>query len=111
MGLSFADVRDTVRVASAKCDVSEAEYLPSRRIVCYTRAPSTRQKQGQVKDFILVKSEDYLKKLFQHVIVRLRDDRKYTAVSTQTFTYTNPQISSFQPFRGPKSGGTDLTVI
>nr|CAD2193070.1 unnamed protein product [Meloidogyne enterolobii] len=93
LGLSFADVRDTVRVASAKCDVSEAEYLPSRRIVCYTRAPSTRQKQGQ------------------HVIVRLRDDRKYTAVSTQTFTYTNPQISSFQPFRGPKSGGTDLTIL
>nr|CAD2195475.1 unnamed protein product [Meloidogyne enterolobii] len=38
LGLSFTDVRDTVRVASAKCDVSEAEYLPSRRIVCYTRA-------------------------------------------------------------------------
>nr|CAD2195470.1 unnamed protein product [Meloidogyne enterolobii] len=30
------------------------------------QSPSTRQKQGQ------------------HVIVRLRDDRKYTAVSTQT---------------------------
>uniref|UniRef100_A0A1I8BP85 Sema domain-containing protein n=1 Tax=Meloidogyne hapla TaxID=6305 RepID=A0A1I8BP85_MELHA len=93
LGLSFADVRDTVRVASAKCDVSEPEYLSSRRIVCYTRAPSTRQKQGQ------------------HVIVRLRDDRKYTAVSTETFTYTNPQITSFQPFRGPRSGGTDLTIL
>ncbi|KAL3114962.1 hypothetical protein niasHT_011398 [Heterodera trifolii] len=93
LGLSFADVRDAVRVASARCDVSEHEYEPSRRIVCHTRAPSTRQKQGQ------------------HVVVRLREDRKYTAVSSQTFTYTNPQIASFQPFRGPRNGGTDLTIL
>lgn len=46
----------------------------------------------------------------KHVVVRLRDDRKYTAVSAQTFTYTNPQITSFQPLRGPRNGGTDLTV-
>lgn len=48
LGLRFSDVRDNVRVASVKCDVSESDYLPSRKIVCYTRAPSTRQKQGQV---------------------------------------------------------------
>ncbi|KAF7629263.1 Sema domain-containing protein [Meloidogyne graminicola] len=104
LGLRFSDVRDNVRVASVKCDVSESDYLPSRKIVCYTRAPSTRQKQGQ------------------HVIVRLRDprrdysnnstdDRKYTAISTQTFTYTNPQIATFQPYKGPKNGGTDLTIV
>uniref|UniRef100_A0A914ID92 Sema domain-containing protein n=1 Tax=Globodera rostochiensis TaxID=31243 RepID=A0A914ID92_GLORO len=93
LGLSLADVRDAVRVASARCDVIEHEYEASRRIICHTRAPSTRQKQGQ------------------HVVVRLREDRKYTAVSSQTFTYTNPQITSFQPYRGPRSGGTDLTIL
>ena len=35
LGQSFADVRDTVRVANAKCDVSEPEYVPSRRMVFY----------------------------------------------------------------------------
>lgn len=93
LGLNYEDVRDAVRVASVKCDVSEQEFVPSRRIVCYTRAPSTRQKQGQ------------------HVIVRLRDDQKYTGISEQMFTYTNPQITSFQPYRGPRNGGTDLTIM
>ncbi|KAI1715743.1 plexin cytoplasmic rasGAP domain-containing protein [Ditylenchus destructor] len=93
LGLTFADIRESVRVASAKCDVIESEYVSSTRIVCHTRAPSTRQKQGQ------------------HVVFKLRDDRKYTAVSSQTFTYANPVITSFQPFRGPRSGGTDLTIL
>lgn len=41
----------------------------------------------------------------------MRDDRRYTAASSQTFTYANPTITSFQPYRGPRNGGTDLTIL
>lgn len=93
LGLSYTDVRDAVRVAGVKCDVVEHEYVQSTKIVCYTRETSKRRKQGQ------------------HVVFKLRNDRRYTAASSQTFTYANPLITSFQPFRGPRNGGTDLTII
>uniref|UniRef100_A0A915EUN6 Sema domain-containing protein n=1 Tax=Ditylenchus dipsaci TaxID=166011 RepID=A0A915EUN6_9BILA len=78
LGLTYSDIRDAVRVASAKCDVSEHEYVSASKIVCHTRAPSTRQNKVNM---------------------------------CQTFTYANPSISSFQPFRGPRNGGTDLTIL
>lgn len=93
LGLGYDDIKDAIRVASAKCDVREHDYIPSTRIVCHTRAPSTRQKQGQ------------------HVVFKLRDDRKFTAVSSHTFTYANPSIRKFRPNRGPRNGGTDLTIL
>lgn len=43
--------------------------------------------------------------------MKLKDDRLYTAVSNDTFTYVNPVITEFRPYRGPRSGGTDVTIL
>lgn len=75
LGLSYLDIRDSVRVANTKCEVSEQDYEQSTKIVCYTRPTHSRQRQGQ------------------HVVIRQKDEEKYTAVSTQTFIYTNPGIN------------------
>ncbi len=91
--LIHLSVSDAVRVANARCDVVEHDYVSSQRIVCLTRQLPNRQKQSQ------------------HVVFRLRDERKYTAVSSQMYTYADPQPKSFQPYRGPKSGGTDVTIL
>ncbi|CAD5219510.1 unnamed protein product [Bursaphelenchus okinawaensis] len=93
LGLDYHHVKDAVRVANVKCDVSEHEYVPSQKIVCHTRSPSQRQTQAQ------------------HVVIKLKDDSQYTAVSNDTFMYVNPKIQSFRPFRGPRAGGTDITLI
>ncbi|KHJ87831.1 IPT/TIG domain protein, partial [Oesophagostomum dentatum] len=43
--------------------------------------------------------------------VRLRaDDANYAAVSKYDFEYVEPGVSSVKPNRGPKSGGTDVTL-
>lgn len=52
-----------------------------------------------------------MRKQTQHVVIKLRDDPQYTAISNDTFTYVNPAITSFRPQRGPKAGGTDVTIF
>ncbi|KIH43980.1 IPT/TIG domain protein, partial [Ancylostoma duodenale] len=43
--------------------------------------------------------------------VRLRaDDANYAAVSKYDFEYVEPGVSAVKPNRGPKSGGTDVTL-
>lgn len=93
LGQSYEHIRDAVRVANVKCDVSEHDYIPSQRIVCHTRSPAPRESQAQ------------------HVVIKLKDDSKFTAVSNDTFVYVNPRITSFRPYRGPRSGGTDITLL
>ncbi|KAI6217562.1 Sema domain-containing protein [Aphelenchoides fujianensis] len=90
LGLSPSDLRNAVHVANVPCDT---EYVSSTRVVCNSRAPSV------------------LKRQTQHVVIKLRDDPRYTAVSNDTYTFVNPKIASFRPYRGPRSGGTDLTIL
>lgn len=87
LGLTAADVHNSIHVANVQCDSVDMEYSSSNRVVCNSRAPSVLRKQTQ------------------HVVIKLRDDPQFTAISNDTFTYTNPSVTSFRPYRGPKSGG------
>jgi plexin A len=93
LGLTAEDIRNAVHVANVQCDAVDFEYTSSTRVVCNTRAPSVLRKQTQ------------------HVVIKLRDDPQYTAISNDTFTYVNPAVTSFRPHRGPKAGGTDITIF
>lgn len=86
LGLTAADVRNTVHVANVQCDTVDMEYVSSTKVVCNSRAPAVLRKQTQ------------------HVVIKLKDDPQFTAISNDTFTYVNPSVISFQPFRGPRSG-------
>jgi plexin A len=85
--------QDAVMVANSRCDVSEHEYVLASKIVCHTRKPLTGTGQPV------------------NVIVKLKDNLNYTAISDQSFTFVNPSVTSFSPHRGPISGGTDITII
>ncbi|KAI6236464.1 hypothetical protein M3Y95_00160400 [Aphelenchoides besseyi] len=93
LGLNSADLRNAVHIANVPCDISDLEYKSSTRVVCNTRSPSVLKRQSQ------------------HVVIKLRDDQRYTAVSNDTYTFVNPKIASFRPYRGPRSGGTDITIL
>lgn len=93
LGLLSSDVRNTVHVANVLCDTVDMEYVSSTKVVCNSRAPSVLRKQTQ------------------HVVIKLRDDKQYTAISNETFTYVDPAVKNFWPQRGPRSGGTDITIM
>ena len=82
-----------IHVANVPCAAVDAGYRSSTSAVCTTRAPAVLKRQSQ------------------HIVVKLRDDARYTVVSNATFTYVDPRITSFRPQRGPRAGGTDITLL
>ncbi|XP_028680886.1 plexin-B1 isoform X2 [Erpetoichthys calabaricus] len=88
LGQKFQDVEHTVSVAGMRCTVDPQRYEISTRIVCITTA-SDGPKSGQVS--VEVNGGGH-------------------GGSTQVFTYQDPVLDSITPLRGPKAGGTNLTI-
>ncbi|CAD6194251.1 unnamed protein product [Caenorhabditis auriculariae] len=92
LGRRVEDVSQAVQVANVPCDVVPEEYVPSSRIVCITGKAPVRESKGAVA-------------------VTLRADvLNYYAHSTESFAYVEPIVSSIRPAKGPRSGGTDITL-
>ncbi|XP_058144446.1 plexin-B1 isoform X2 [Dasypus novemcinctus] len=88
LGQHVQDVLDTVRVAGVPCAVDAQEYEVSSSLVCIsgasreeTTGPATVEVPGRGR-----------------------------GVSERDFAYQDPQVHSIFPARGPRAGGTCLTL-
>ncbi|XP_010170575.1 plexin-B1 isoform X2 [Antrostomus carolinensis] len=89
LGQKHQDIAETVTVAGIPCAVDAQEYEISSSIVCVTGGSWT-ERSG-------------------HVVVEVPGGGR--GVSGLTFTYQNPELKSIVPTRGPKAGGTCLTLL
>ncbi|MBN3296556.1 PLXB1 protein, partial [Amia calva] len=87
LGQKSQDIEHTVTVAGIPCIVNTERYEISSRIVC-TTTESSEPKTGQVS----VKVGGGL------------------GMSNQKFSYQDPVLQLISPQRGPKAGGTHLTL-
>ncbi|XP_034440207.1 plexin-B1 isoform X2 [Hippoglossus hippoglossus] len=88
LGQKAEDILDSVSVAGVTCTVIPSLYEVSSRIVCRTKA-SGGEKVG-------------------HVSVKVNGGE--FGLSSQTFSYQDPFVMGVSPQRGPKAGGTSLTI-
>ncbi|XP_077180940.1 plexin-B1 [Paroedura picta] len=88
LGQKHEDIADTVTVAGIPCVVDPEAYEISSSIVCTTGESGT-ERSG-------------------HVVVEVPGGGQ--GISAHVFTYQNPELKSFSPYRGPKAGGTCLTL-
>uniref|UniRef100_A0A673CND3 Plexin b1a n=1 Tax=Sphaeramia orbicularis TaxID=375764 RepID=A0A673CND3_9TELE len=88
LGQRAEDIQNSVTVAGIPCSVIHSRYEVSSRIVCQTTG-SGGEKSG-------------------HASVRVRGGG--LGLSAQTFSFQDPVLSSIFPQRGPKAGGSSLTI-
>ncbi|CAJ1051962.1 plexin-B1 isoform X2 [Xyrichtys novacula] len=88
LGQKAEDILHSVSVAGIPCTVIPNLYEVSSRIVCRTQA-SPGEKVG-------------------HVSVKVSGGE--FGISSQTFSYQDPFVMAVTPERGPKAGGTSLTI-
>uniref|UniRef100_A0A7N6FJ92 Plexin-B1 n=1 Tax=Anabas testudineus TaxID=64144 RepID=A0A7N6FJ92_ANATE len=88
LGQKAEDILHSVSVAGVPCTVIPSLYEVSSRIVCRTKA-SGGEKVGQVS--VTVSGGEF-------------------GLSSQTFSYQDPFVMGVSPERGPKAGGTTLTI-
>uniref|UniRef100_UPI003AABC8E3 plexin-B1 n=1 Tax=Centroberyx gerrardi TaxID=166262 RepID=UPI003AABC8E3 len=88
LGQKAEDILHSVTVAGVPCTVIPGLYEVSSRIVCRTKA-SGGEKVGQVS--VEVSGGEF-------------------GLSSQRFSYQDPFVMGVSPERGPKAGGTSLTI-
>uniref|UniRef100_A0A8C2SCM3 Sema domain-containing protein n=1 Tax=Capra hircus TaxID=9925 RepID=A0A8C2SCM3_CAPHI len=88
LGQHVQDVQDTVRVAGVPCAVDAQEYEVSSSLVCITGA-SREEVAGTVT---------------------VEVPGRGRGVSELDFAYQDPKVQSVFPARGPRAGGTSLTL-
>ncbi|KAM6927913.1 plexin-B1 [Xenentodon cancila] len=88
LGQKSADIFHSVTVAGVPCTVIPELYEVSSRIVCRTKA-SRGEKVGHVS--VEVSGGEF-------------------GLSNQSFSYQDPFVMEVSPERGPKAGGTSLTI-
>lgn len=105
LGRVFQDIQNGIHVSKEVNGVSLAQipcvphkdlYVKTTRIVCEIESPrnlTTSPPSGTISG---------------PVIVKVLND--YTAKSRQNYSFVNPRITSINPSKGPKSGGTRLLI-
>ncbi|XP_059189310.1 plexin-B1 [Centropristis striata] len=88
LGQRAGDIQNSVTVAGVPCSVIHSRYEVSSRIVCQTTS-SGGEKSGQAS-------------------VKVRGGG--LGLSAQIFSFQDPILSSISPQRGPKAGGSSLTI-
>ncbi|XP_037628792.1 plexin-B1 isoform X2 [Sebastes umbrosus] len=88
LGQRAEDIQNSVTVAGVPCSVIHSRYEVSSRIVCETTS-SGEEKSGQAS-------------------VKVRGGG--LGLSAQIFSFQDPVLSSIFPQRGPKAGGSSLTI-
>ncbi|KAL1020764.1 hypothetical protein UPYG_G00004370 [Umbra pygmaea] len=88
LGQKSEDIKDSVTVAGVPCTVINSRYEISSRIVCETTA-SVGEKSGQVS--VMVKEGG-------------------SGLSAQKFSFQDPEVLGISPQKGPKAGGSVLTI-
>lgn len=89
LGKTYADIANGITVAGMPCHPYEQLYVQTRRIVCLVDSPKSNEpRRGPV-------------------IVRVSN---FKGESADFYEFVNPAIEAIQPNRGPRSGGTLLTI-
>ncbi|TWW56358.1 Plexin-B1 Semaphorin receptor SEP [Takifugu flavidus] len=88
LGQRAEDVQNSVTVAGIPCSVINSRYEVSSKIVCVT-ARSGQEKIGQA-------------------LVKVQGGG--LGLSAQIFSFQNPVLSSISPRRGPRAGGSSITI-
>ncbi|KAK2509507.1 hypothetical protein MC885_005673 [Smutsia gigantea] len=88
LGQHVRDIQDTVIVAGVPCVVDAQEYQVSSRLVCIT-ANAGKEVAGAVT---------------------VEVPGRGRGVSEHLFAYQDPKVHSISPARGPRAGGTHLTL-
>lgn len=88
LGQRAEDIENSVTVAGIPCNVIHSRYEVSSRIVCETSS-SGGERSGQAS-------------------VKVRGGG--LGLSPQTFSFQDPVLSSIFPQRGPKAGGSSVTI-
>ncbi|XP_037135114.1 plexin-B1 isoform X2 [Syngnathus acus] len=88
LGQRAEDILNSVTLAEVPCSVIHSRYEISSRIVCETTS-SRGEKRGQAS-------------------VKVRGGG--LGVSGQTFSFQDPILSGLSPQRGPKAGGSSVTI-
>ncbi|XP_044109590.1 plexin-B1 isoform X2 [Neovison vison] len=88
LGQHVQDVQNTVRVAGVPCAVDILEYEVSSSFVCVTEASG-----GEVAGAVTVEVPG-----------------RGRGISEHDFAYQDPKVYSIFPTRGPRAGGTHLTL-
>ncbi|XP_049609928.1 plexin-B1 isoform X2 [Syngnathus scovelli] len=88
LGQRAEDILNSVTLAEVPCSVIHSRYEISSRIVCETTS-SKGEKRGQAS-------------------VKVRGGG--LGVSGQTFSFQDPILSGLSPQRGPKAGGSSVTI-
>ncbi|KAJ8257289.1 hypothetical protein GJAV_G00184000 [Gymnothorax javanicus] len=88
LGQKAQDVQDSITVAGLPCALDLSRYQVSSRIVCVA-SPSDLERSGEVA-------------------VGVKGGGR--GLSEQSFSYQNPIVKQVSPERGPKSGGTSITI-
>ncbi|XP_074537146.1 plexin-B1 isoform X1 [Halichoeres trimaculatus] len=88
LGQRAEDIQNSVTVAGVPCSVIHSRYEVSSRIVCETTS-SGGERSGQAS-------------------VKVRGGG--LGLSAQIFSFQDPVLSSIFPHRGPKAGGSALTI-
>ncbi|XP_048872845.1 plexin-B1 isoform X2 [Brienomyrus brachyistius] len=88
LGQKAEDIQHSVMVAGLPCAVDLSRYEVSSRIVCVTSA-SVEERSGLVS--VEVSGGGY-------------------GLSSQRFSYQNPEVTQVYPQRGPRAGGTLVTI-
>ncbi|XP_076985529.1 plexin-B1 [Tamandua tetradactyla] len=88
LGQHVQDVVDTVTVAGVPCTVDAQEYEVSSSLVCITGA-SREEMAGPATVEVLGRGR---------------------GISENDFAYQDPEVHSIFPARGPRAGGTSLTL-
>lgn len=82
LGHSYKTVEEAVTAANVRCDVDELSYITASRIVCRTRQSPTPIPARYP------------------IVVKLREEHRYTAISNDSFTYVDPVIKNMEPTKG-----------
>ncbi|KAK3102934.1 hypothetical protein FSP39_015076 [Pinctada imbricata] len=91
LGKTYQDIVSNVDIDGIQCSPIRDDYVPSTKIVCITGAWTVDK--GKKSGYV-------------NVVVA----EAFAARSPQTFTYVDPVIKSIDPKKGPKSGGTKVTL-
>uniref|UniRef100_A0A915PJ57 Sema domain-containing protein n=1 Tax=Setaria digitata TaxID=48799 RepID=A0A915PJ57_9BILA len=92
LGHSYKTVEEAVTAANVRCDVDERSYVTASRIICRTRQSPTPIPARYP------------------VVIKLREEHKYTAISNDSFTYVDPVVKNMEPTKGPRFGGTNVII-
>ncbi|KAM9752886.1 plexin-B1-like isoform 2-T2 [Menidia menidia] len=88
LGQRVEDIQNSVTIAGVSCSVIQSRYEVSSRIVCETTRSGV-ERSGHAS--VQVSGGGY-------------------GLSAQVFSFQDPILSSIFPLRGPKAGGSSLTI-